>query len=96
MADLLTEQKINALLGITDDVPESDNVAEQIAKLIWERDRLNNDIVDLTFRLQKLGYLWTRSESECKTIDVIQPSTRCIVMSKWGDSFEFIGNIHRI
>ncbi|BBB20457.1 hypothetical protein HC081234_16340 [Helicobacter cinaedi] len=34
MADLLTEQKINALLGITDDVPESDNVAEQIAKLI--------------------------------------------------------------
>lgn len=46
------------------------------------RDRLNNDIVDLTFRLQKLGYLWTRSESECKTIDVIHPSTRCIVMSK--------------
>ncbi|MEB2821918.1 hypothetical protein [Campylobacter upsaliensis] len=82
MADILKQQEINTLLEIADNMSEVDNLAEKIAKLMRERDRLNNDIVDLTFRLQNLGYLWVRSESECKTIDIIKLNTRRIVASK--------------
>lgn len=82
MKDILTQQEINTLLEIADNMPEVDNLAEKIAKLMRERDRLNSDIIDLTFRLQNLGYLWARSESECKTIDIVKLSTRRIVASK--------------
>lgn len=81
MKEILTQQEID-LLEIADNMPEADNLAEQIAKLMQERDRLNSDIIDLTFRLQNLGYLWTRSKSERKTIDIIKLSTRRIVASK--------------
>ncbi|TLD91070.1 hypothetical protein LS74_010410 [Helicobacter magdeburgensis] len=82
MADILTQQEINTLLEIADNMPEVDNLAEKITKLMRERDRLNSDIIDLTFRLQNLGYLWARSESEHKTIDIVKLSTRRIVASK--------------
>lgn len=37
MADILTQQEINTLLEIADNMTEVDNLAEKIAKLMRER-----------------------------------------------------------
>lgn len=63
MADTLTQK---------DNMIEVNNVAEQIAKLILERDRISDKIIDLTFILQDLGYLWKTSESKCETIEIVK------------------------
>lgn len=70
MADILSKEEIDNLLEEVDKEPEHFAIERRIAENVRLRDRINNEIVEDTEKLYKLGYVWHRSDAPNKTIEV--------------------------